>query len=105
MSDMGTTLVTAIADGPSVTLANVGDSRAYLVHQTGLRQLTRDHSWKEEEEERQMQLSAEEVAALPLRDMITRSLGLEPEVEVDLFDVDLERGDALLLCSDGIHHL
>jgi len=102
---MGTTL-TAIAlvdDGDEERLAivNVGDSRAYLLQQGQLEQLTEDHSLVEQLV-REGQLTPEEAQVHPQRSIITRALGLDPEVEVDSWELTPYRGDRLLLCSDGL---
>src|SRR5437868_652569 len=102
---MGTTL-TAIAlvdDGAEQRLAivNVGDSRAYLLQQGELEQLTEDHSLVEQLV-REGQLTPEEAQVHPQRSIITRALGLDPEVEVDSWELTPYRGDRILLCSDGL---
>jgi protein phosphatase len=102
---MGTTL-TAIAlvdDGGEERLAivNVGDSRAYLLQQGELEQLTEDHSLVEQLV-REGQLTPEEAQVHPQRSIITRALGLDPEVEVDSWELTPYKGDRLLLCSDGL---
>jgi serine/threonine protein phosphatase PrpC len=102
---MGTTL-TAIAlvdDGGEERLAivNVGDSRAYLLQQGELEQLTEDHSLVEQLV-REGQLTREEAQVHPPRSIITRALGLDPEVEVDSWELTPYKGDRLLLCSDGL---
>jgi protein phosphatase len=99
---MGTTVVAALAVNGAVTIANVGDSRAYLIHNESIRRITADHAWEEEAAARQ-ELSPEEIAASPFRGMVTRSLGVGAEVEVDLFQEELEDGQYLFLCSDGVH--
>ncbi|MBV9412651.1 MAG: serine/threonine-protein phosphatase, partial [Acidimicrobiia bacterium] len=102
---MGTTL-TAIAlvdDGDEARLAivNVGDSRAYLLQQGQLEQLTEDHSLVEQLV-REGQLTPAEAQVHPQRSIITRALGLDPEVEVDSWELTPYKGDRLLLCSDGL---
>jgi serine/threonine protein phosphatase PrpC len=98
---MGTTLVALLEDGDSVHLANVGDSRAYLLRNGELSQVTVDHTLVQEliDEGR---LRPEEAERHPQRSIITRALGVESEVEVDLFTYQLLSGDRLLLCSDGL---
>lgn len=98
---MGTTLVCAALLGRRALLANVGDSRAYLVAGPVVRQLTRDHTWVADQVA-QGRLSAEAAERHPYRNVLTRSLGELQEVEVDLFELELEPGAALLLCSDGL---
>src|SRR5437764_7843833 len=102
---MGTTL-TAIAlvdDGGEDRLAivNVGDSRASLLQQGELEQLTEDHSLVEQLV-REGQLTPEEAQVHPQRSIITRALGLDPDVEVDSWELTPYKGDRLLLCSDGL---
>jgi PPM family protein phosphatase len=98
---MGTTLTAAYLDDARVTIAHVGDSRAYLFRDGSLRRLTQDHSLVEELV-KQGKLTEEEAAEHPQRSIITRALGPEPEVEVDTLTVDVEPNDLLLLCSDGL---
>ena len=102
-SGMGTTLVLACGSGEQVTVANVGDSRAYLYSKKGgsLRQITRDHSLIEELVSAG-RMTREQAADSPFRNVITRAIGTAPMVAVDMFEVELENGDALLLCSDGL---
>ncbi len=102
---MGTTM-TALAlvekDGDDVlVVVNVGDSRAYLLRDGELDQLTEDHSVPEELR-RAGRLSAQEAASDPRRHVLTRVLGVDPEVEVDSFELIPYRGDRLLLASDGL---
>jgi len=102
LNGMGSTLVAALVVGSSAFLANVGDSRAYLVHRNRIKQLSQDHSWAEEQ--RQLKaLSEEEINHSPFKHMITRSLGYEPSVKVDTFQTTLEEGDYLFLCTDGLY--
>jgi protein phosphatase len=99
---MGTTLTAGtLAAGGTLLLGHVGDSRAYLVHDRELHRLTTDHSLVEELV-RAGELTEAEAEADPRRSMITRALGIEPEVEVDLYPVPLVSGDRILLCSDGL---
>jgi protein phosphatase len=98
---MGTTLVALLEDGDSIHLANVGDSRAYLLRNGELSQVTVDHTLVQEliDEGR---LRPDEAERHPQRSIITRALGVESDVEVDLFTYKLLPGDRLLLCSDGL---
>jgi len=102
LNGMGSTLVAALVNGGTAYLANVGDSRAYRLRKKSIVQVSRDHSWVEEQK-RLNALSREEISLSPFKHMITRSLGYEPRVEVDTFEVGLEDGDFLLLCSDGLY--
>ena len=98
---MGTTLTLALIRDHTVLLGHVGDSRAYLLHDGSLRQLTDDHSWVGEMV-RRGELTVAEAAVHPHRSVITKALGTEGEAEPDLFENALEPGDRLLLCSDGL---
>jgi protein phosphatase len=99
---MGTTLTAGtLVTGGTVLIGHVGDSRAYLLHEGELQQVTVDHSLVEELV-REGRLTADEAAVHPQRSIITRALGVDASVEVDIFSVDLVPGDRLLLCSDGL---
>jgi serine/threonine protein phosphatase PrpC len=100
---MGTTIVAAMFAPRSkrVTVAHVGDSRAYRIRGSEITQLTRDHSLVSDAAHMAPWLSAEEVAQLP-PNVITRALGIREDVSVDLFSEDTELGDIYLLCSDGL---
>ncbi len=98
---MGTTLVCACLDGERMVVANVGDSRAYLMRNGTCRQVTLDHSLLDEQV-RSGLLTPEEAAASPLQSVITRAIGIAEAVEPDLFAVDLHAGDMLLLTTDGL---
>ena len=98
---MGTTLTAAKVGADEVSLGHVGDSRAYLLRDGELRQLTHDHSLVAELE-RSGQLSPEAAEHHPQRSIITRALGPEPDVEVDTYTVAGRPGDVYLICSDGL---
>jgi protein phosphatase len=99
---MGTTLTAAtVVSGGTVLVGHVGDSRAYLLHDGELQQVTVDHSLVEELV-REGRLTADEAAVHPQRSIITRALGVDASVEVDVYSLELEAGDRLLLCSDGL---
>jgi serine/threonine protein phosphatase PrpC len=101
-ADMGSTLTLAVVEGNRVTVASVGDSRAYLWRNGWLRQLTDDHSVPGALL-RQGQITPEEADAHPHRHVLYRALGLKTGVEVDIYpSLELRHGDALLLCSDGL---
>lgn len=102
LAGMGTTmtLVELGVDGVA-RFAHVGDSRAYLMRDGNLSQLTADHTVVAEHV-RAGRLTAEEATNHPQRSMLTRALGLTPDVEVDAFDLTLQPGDRLLVCSDGV---
>jgi len=98
---MATTAVAALITDSVVTLAHVGDSRVYRSHQGQLEQLTRDHSWVEEQI-RAGTLTESAARAHPWRNIVTRALSGSEELEVDIRELSLESGDRLLLCSDGV---
>jgi PPM family protein phosphatase len=98
---MGTTLTAAKVHDEDVSLAHVGDSRAYRMRDGGLEQITRDHSLVAELE-RSGQITPEAAEHHPQRSIITRALGPEPDVEVDTYTLSARDGDLFLLCSDGL---
>jgi protein phosphatase len=100
-SGMGTTMTVALVEDGTVTLGHVGDSRAYVLRDGELEQLTDDHSLVAELV-RGGKLSAEEAEHHPQRSVITRALGTDPDVDVDTFTVEAEDGDVFVLCSDGL---
>lgn len=98
---MGTTLVAALISVSSAHIANVGDSRAYLLEGGNLRQVTNDHSLVAGLVSAGF-ITRDEVYTHPQRNIITRSVGMGPDVEVDLFTEELHPGSSLVLCSDGL---
>ncbi len=102
---MGTTLVSAIIRDGQALISNVGDSRAYLIRcngpQRGISRVTRDHSLVERLVERG-DITEEEARSHPHRNLITRALGPDPEILSDSYEIRLESGDYLLLCTDGL---
>jgi protein phosphatase len=100
-SGMGTTLTAVYLDGPDLAIAHVGDSRAYVLRDGELTRLTHDHSLVEELM-RRGKLTPEQAAEHPQRSIITRALGIEPDVEVDTWTYPGRAGDVVLLCSDGL---
>jgi PPM family protein phosphatase len=100
-SGMGTTLTGALLSEDEISIVHVGDSRAYLFRDDELRQLTRDHSLVEELR-RRGQLTDDEAEDHPQRSIITRALGPEADVELDLHTHQVRSGDVFLLCSDGL---
>lgn len=98
---MGTTIVGGMAVGETVTLINVGDSRAYRIGKNGAERLTNDHSYVEEMM-RKGKLSEEAARKHPHKNLITRAVGVDPEVDCDLYEIQLAEEDLLLLCSDGL---
>ena len=100
---MGTTLVAALLSGKNATIVNVGDSRCYHITRSDIRRVTVDHSVVQMMVDRG-ELTAEEARSYPGRNYITRAVGTEPTVQSDLFAIRVERGEALLLSSDGLHN-
>ena len=100
---MGTTLVAALLSGKNATIVNVGDSRCYHITREDIRRITVDHSLVQMMVDRG-DLTAEEARDYPGKNYITRAVGTEPTVESDVFAIRVERGDALLLSSDGLHN-
>jgi protein phosphatase len=100
-SGMGTTFTGAVVREDEVCIAQVGDSRGYLVRDGRMEQVTEDHSWVQEQVSRGA-MTLEEAEMSPFRNVITRSLGAAPEVEPDLFAIKLEPRDRFVLCSDGL---
>jgi PPM family protein phosphatase len=100
-SGMGTTLTVASIENGMVSIGHVGDSRAYLVRDGRLEQVTDDHSLVGELM-RSGKLSAEEAETHPQRSVITRALGTDPDVDVDMFPIESRAGDLFLICSDGL---
>ncbi len=99
---MGTTMVAVLIEGKEFFVANVGDSRGYLISETGIRRLTEDHSFVAEAMKRGQ--TEEEAMATPWRDALTRSIGTEDQVEVDVFGpYPVEEDSAILICSDGLY--
>lgn len=98
---MGTTLVAAIVKGKECCVANIGDSRGYLISGGEITQITRDHSFVEEMVGKG-KITREQARNHPKKNIITRALGAEKTVACDTFSIELKRNDLLLLCSDGL---
>ena len=101
---MGTTLTAGVLTEQTFVLGHVGDSRAYLARDGGLRRVTTDHSLVEELIQAG-ELTEAEAEHDPRRSQITRALGLEPGVRVDIEEITLRPGDRILLCSDGLTNM
>ncbi len=102
LEGMGTTIcATALLSDGDLAVVNVGDSRAYLWHRATLTQLTRDHSVTAELIERG-ELREEDEPRHPHHGVLTRALGVGPEVEIDRRTLDVEAGDRIVVCSDGL---
>ena len=102
VTGMGTTCVALVVHGGRGYFVNIGDSRAYLIRDGVMRQVTFDHSWVAEQV-RAGVLTEEQARTHAHRNVITRSLGTQPTVTADLFVETLRDGDRVLLCSDGLH--
>ncbi|MDR0925688.1 MAG: Stp1/IreP family PP2C-type Ser/Thr phosphatase [Hungatella sp.] len=103
LNGMGTTLVAAVIEDSTMYVANVGDSRLYLVRNR-LQQITKDHSYVEE----LVSLGQLERGSRDYREkknIITRAVGTEDKLEIDFFEVSLEPGDYVLMCSDGLSNM
>lgn len=99
--NMGTTIVAALLNGTSGVIAHIGDSRIYKIRHTQLLQLTQDHSLVNELL-KSGQITNEEAEHHPRKNVLTRALGTDPKVTVDMSPVSLMDGEVLLLCSDGL---
>ena len=103
LSGMGSTMVAAVIQDGVLTVANVGDSRLYIIRD-GITQVTKDHSFVEEEVEAgRMERFSEEYNSQ--KNKITRAIGADEKVDVDYFEVDLYKNDYVLLCSDGLTNM
>jgi protein phosphatase len=98
---MGSTVVAGLFHGSEVTLAHVGDSRAYILGPDGIRQVTRDHSWVAEQVANGI-LTPSEARVHPFRNVITQALGNGGDLEVEIQNLVLSKSERLLLCSDGL---
>lgn len=104
LAGMGTTLVLATIDQNTMYVANVGDSRLYLLQDEVLTQVTRDHSYVEELVALgKIERNSKDYFAK--KNIITRAMGAEEQIDVDFFEVDLKAGDYILLCSDGLTNM
>lgn len=102
-SGMGTTLVGTMVEGNTAYIVNIGDSRLYILHET-LQQITVDHSLVEEMVQ-SGEIQKEEMRTHPNKNIITRALGTDTHVRPDYFEVKVEEGDVILLCSDGLTNM
>ncbi len=101
---MGTTCVAAVLRGNMAYIANVGDSRAYLFRGNTVKQVSQDHSWVAEQVRAGL-LTEEQARTHGQRNVITRCLGTQAEVDIDVFHEELREGDSLVLCTDGLSGL
>ena len=104
LTGCGTTIVLATIRDNVLYIANVGDSRLYTVQNSRLIQITVDHSVVEEMIKSGL-IKKEEARFNPHKNKVTRALGAEPDIDVDFFEVKLEKGDRVLLCSDGVSNM
>lgn len=104
LQGMGTTIVAATIDDNTLYVANIGDSRLYLIRGHEIRQITRDHSLVEEMI-RIGGITREQGRFHPDKNVITRAIGVRESVEADFFDETVEENDILLLCSDGLSNM
>lgn len=104
LAGMGTTMVLCYYDGKSVFIGNVGDSRVYLYRKPYLWQMTEDHSLMNEQLRAGI-INEDQIKTFASRNVITRSVGYEKEVVVDILERAAEKGDSFLLCSDGLSSL
>src|SRR5215471_4529380 len=99
---MGTTVVAALADGPSLTFASIGDSRMYVLQDSELRQLTDDDSWVVMLQ-RESGLDPRAFEKHPMRHVLTSVVGARPEVDAQVRELELVDGETIMLCTDGLH--
>ena len=102
---MGTTLVSALINGRQVSIGSVGDSRVYLYSKGTIEQLTVDDSWAARILSQDSGLGPDEVAKHPMRNVLTNVVGARDSVDVHMVERPLTEGDALLLCTDGLHNV
>ena len=104
LAGMGTTVTAVLVDGPAAYVAHVGDSRCYLLRDARIYQVSEDHSLVNEQLKAGA-ISADEAKHSRFRNIITRSVGFEQTVAVDLMGLELQGGDALVVCCDGLSNL
>jgi protein phosphatase len=102
LKGMGTTLTAIMFNGNEMNIANVGDSRTYLINKSHLYQVSRDHSLVQEKLNIGI-YDREQAKADPQKNVLIRTVGFEPEVEVDTYKYKIQKNDIFLLCSDGLH--
>lgn len=104
LNGMGTTVVVATYQGSTLQVANIGDSRLYIVNKQSIRQITTDHSYVEEMI-RVGTLDRESARKHPDKNIITRAVGVQPQLEIDFYKEKIEVGDIVLMCSDGLSNM
>jgi len=102
LTGMGTTVVTVLVSADAMTIGSAGDSRCYLVRGGALKQLTRDDSWVSAALGEGI-LNHDDVEHHPLRNVITKAVGARDAIDLDVLEHDLQPGDLVMLCSDGLH--
>lgn len=102
-SGMGTTIVGVLMNGDHAAIGHVGDSRVYLLRRGSIEQVTQDDSWAATILAHTPGASTKDIANHPMRSVLTSALGAREQVDVHLAERDLQPGDLLLLCSDGLH--
>lgn len=101
LKGMGTTIVACVVKGSTACIAHVGDSRAYIISGGAIRQITKDHSLVQEMLDKG-QITKEQFDNHPNKNIITRVLGVDEEIEIDFDYVDVTENDIIILCSDGL---
>lgn len=98
---MGTTCVAALAHNGKAYIASVGDSRAYIIDDDGIKQITNDHTVVEYLHSKGI-INESEMKSHHMKNLITRAIGIEECIDVDYFETDIQQGNALLICTDGL---
>ena len=101
LKGMGTTIVACVVKGSAACIAHVGDSRAYIISENSIRQITKDHSLVQEMLDKG-QITKEQFDNHPIKNIITRALGVDEEIEIDFDYIDVSENDVIILCSDGL---
>lgn len=102
LKGMGTTISAVLFEGAHINIANVGDSRTYMISKKKIYQMTRDHSLVQEKLNMGL-YDREGAKADPQKNVLIRTVGFEPEIQVDLYHYKVSRNDLFLICSDGLH--
>lgn len=101
LKGMGTTVICAVIIDGRICIGHAGDSRAYIISKSGIRQITHDHSYVQQMYDKG-EISIEELRTHPKKNLITRALGVKEDIEIDFNTETLDEGHTLLLCSDGL---
>ncbi len=101
LKGMGTTIVAALIKNNEACIAHVGDSRAYIIHDNSILQITKDHSLVQEMLDKG-QISKEEYENTPIKNIITRAMGVDEDIDIEFDYVSINEGDTLILCTDGL---